>query len=465
MIEPQVLKTLPRGLRLLLAVGSVVLLSVAAFACSGSKKAAEVAEPTTIMPTASPAATVSPTAAPEAVGGLPVRVWKVNAPQPLPPGVVVYVEKGCTQCDGPISAIERVSNIGNAGDTTLSVETLFTAPGASDRYIINFVLGIGGSDAIYATVCSRGYCGALAQVTPDAQTTLYISRDRGVTWEPSWTREGSWTPLYVTSEGRLFRYIAPGSGSPEYIDFFDKPVTFEPPRPGAIALNLGFFGYAWLLADLATVVDGRGEVIFAPPAGLEYNSRGVLPTGALDDRNPPGFAVVWRAVAATYQGLVRGGKLEAVFRSGSRTSVAIPGAWLNPTQAVGNMFIEPGDVPTGGGAEGLLGPKPVLIDFGSGEITPLLLFGPISGQAYVGRNRIRAWDTGSFVRVATGGECLNVREKPSVTARILACYKDNVLLSGAGKDTFRDGAGLTWGLYRGPNYVEGWAVIDYLVSR
>ena len=444
-----------------------ILCALALSACSTSSKARPTPTPeaTAAASTAAASSTATTpataaTAATETIAGLRVLTWKINEPKALPEAiegdVVIFVEKGCIECDGPVEAIQRVASIGNPGEVVRSVETSFTAPGDNQRTITSSLLGTNGNDALYATVCARGNCGPVGLLTPDAQTSLYVSRDGGISWESQWTRDGAWQVVSATSEGGLLRYLAPGASAFEYIDFQGNFVALPPPRAGAKPVGFGpLYGYAWLLDDGVTLVNSRGETIFrAPP---EVNR--ITPAGALDNRNPERFVVS----SGTAQALVRGGEVVGVYRTPSRTSTVVPGAWLDERTAVGNWSPRAGDLPAGS-LLALVSSMPVLINFARAEITPLLLFGPLTPEAYRGRNYIRGLQRGTFWRVATGGDCLNMRAGYSTSAKVLACFKDNVLLRGAGP-VETDETGRFWGAMHGPGSVSGWVAMEHVVRR
>jgi hypothetical protein len=86
--------------------------------------------------------------------------------------------------------------------------------------------------------------------------------------------------------------------------------------------------------------------------------------------------------------------------------------------------------------------------------------GPFHELPFSGRNYVRAVLQGPFARVVDTGSCLNVRAEPGMTADVLACAADGVLLRDTGESREVDGA--TWRRVATPAGIEGWASEEFL---
>ena len=68
-----------------------------------------------------------------------------------------------------------------------------------------------------------------------------------------------------------------------------------------------------------------------------------------------------------------------------------------------------------------------------------------------------------FLRVTGTGECLNIREKPTLDALAIACYADGVLLAQADEQqNFAGSNGITWSLVGTPDGRFGYASAEFL---
>lgn len=67
---------------------------------------------------------------------------------------------------------------------------------------------------------------------------------------------------------------------------------------------------------------------------------------------------------------------------------------------------------------------------------------------------------GRFAAVSGAGDCLNVREQASMSAPIVRCLVDGVLLRDMGETAAADG--VTWLKVATPDGREGWASTEFL---
>lgn len=67
---------------------------------------------------------------------------------------------------------------------------------------------------------------------------------------------------------------------------------------------------------------------------------------------------------------------------------------------------------------------------------------------------------GRVLRVANAGDCLNLREQPSTSAKSLGWYRDGVLFGHRGQQQFADG--ISWIGVSTPTGLQGCASAEYL---
>lgn len=118
-------------------------------------------------------ATVASTATPLAEETPTAKAWTLGAPLRLGPGpgelnLQLYIEQGCTDCDGPPTALERVFR--DSGGA-LQREVLFGTP-AGSKYMTSTAVGREGM--LYATACF-GECYEVGSAVGHGYTVLYTS--------------------------------------------------------------------------------------------------------------------------------------------------------------------------------------------------------------------------------------------------------------------------------------------------
>lgn len=401
-------------------------------------------------PSETPSSTTVPNPTGETVAGVPVSGLVFGTPGSLPVPLSVIVEKGCYQCDGPTSGFERVTLDANG---QLKVEKLNTPiPG----YIFSQYWDPAGREH-YLSVCSRGYCGGVGQVSSDAQTTVYQSKDGGVTWKSLATFDGPVSIATFTPAGPVLNRSVYSSGSAQY-RFELLGTNQDLPMPaGATPEFVDARLIGWRLADGKTVqaLDGTTLVVL-PDVPMDQNSfRGIGIEGVLANGD---ILISWLNRSATnslqtYIGVVRNGQLAEVFKGTGTLSV---GNWLNQGVAFGNVTLpradgSPTDAPI----------YPAMIDLSTGTVNVLELFGKLGSSAYDGqRNRIQLVEPGPFLRVTGAGDCLNVRENPSTSAKVIGCFADTVLLRDLAQE--QSAGGVTWKKVQTPDGTPGWASAEFL---
>ena len=404
-----------------------------------------VASPTAVVTGTPPASTTSvPNPTGEVIRGVPVSGLAFGAPGSLPVPMSVIVEKGCYQCDGPTSAFERVT-LDASGK--LKVEQLYKA---ASGYILSSFWDPAGREH-YLSVCSRGYCGGVGQISADAQTTIMRSTDGGVTWQALETFDGDVTVAAKTAQGVLLNRSTYQDGQFDYRCQLLGTNQFLTPPAGAQPEYIGAQVIGWRLADGRTVqgLDGATLVVLPDLGGIEREMRIQQVLGNGD------MAVIWNVgpTRDAYLGLVQGGRLTRILKGPSSLSV---GSVLNQSVAFGNVTLPRADgTPTDAPL------YPAMIDFASGTVNVLELFGAVGSDAYNGqRNRIRLVEPGPFLRVTGAGDCLNVRETPSTSAKVLGCFADNVLLRDLAQE--QSAGGIAWKKVQTPSGETGWASAEFL---
>lgn len=395
------MKLPPRLLFASLTVAAIAVMGACRGGDSTPPAAAPASAPASVEASPSAVQTAQPGAG-ETVAGIAVRKWKVNAAATLKPGTILYIEKGCTRCDGPAESIEKVRAL---PDGKTEVSTVFKAPGDDQRYIHSTYISPDGGE-LWVTVCSRSYCGGAGQAAADAQVTFHHSKDGGATWEAAGARDGAASITAVTAIGPLMvensldgtsgkltatYTILPngpaGSGAMP-ISLPRGAASANYPQPGQMIL--------WIGSDNHSLLRSDGSVVFqASLGGHESTGSGVYPLGSpTPDFSSLSVAWTHRDQAGTrpYQGFVQNGALKGVFTGLALNTSPYPGVWFDSAKAYGSVALDPTEVPGAGGAGARqsLSTIPVLIDYERAEITPLAIYGPLFSDAYRGRNLIRA---------------------------------------------------------------------------
>ena len=434
-----------------LAAGVAIIAAMAIFALyetgsEGEEHAGGGIESTATVPapaTASPSVPASVTPAPspiianptgEVVAGVPVSAMTFGAPGSLPVPLSVIVAKGCYQCDGPTTGFERVTLDANG---KLKIEALPKPPGD----IIGDYWTRDGAD--YLSMCTRGYCGDVGQISADAQTTIYRSTDGGVSWQALGTFDGAATVAATTAQGVLVNRSTSSDGQVQWrFQLLGSNQVLTPPagaQPEFAENRL----VGWRMADNRTIqaLDGSTLVVL-PDLGAQR--------AWIVDVSPGGDMLIgWYTGNGpdAYLGLMQGGKLTRAFKGPGSLSI---GSVLTQAVAFGNV------APDGGAPL-----YPAMLDLHTGTVNVLELFGPVGSSAYdFQRNRIELVEPGPFLRVTGAGDCLNVRATPSTSAKVLGCYADTVLLRDLSDE--QAAGGVTFHKVQTPSSETGWASKEFL---
>lgn len=102
-----------------------------------------------------------------------------------------------------------------------------------------------------------------------------------------------------------------------------------------------------------------------------------------------------------------------------------------------------------------------LIDLATRTIHPVPELTPGAPGSPGIQSFVVAAQTGEFARVDTGGDCLNVREKPAASAPSLGCFRDGVLLRIL-PGSVPEADGITWQPVATPGDQVGYASAEFL---
>jgi hypothetical protein len=457
--------------------------TVFAVACGGGSSPGKTPSPngTGVPATATIAAPASPSptpaATPETLLGVTVKPLKLGEPIPFPKDMALSIESGCWGCDGPAAALVRVSR---APDGQLRTDDLFRLPGATPgkpevdgRYITSIATANGGDDILLG-VCESPYCGGVGQIADGARVSIHHSADGGITWTKEITVDGgAWVrvdygagPPGRGGFGLLHRIYrsSPGAAYTNEFAYYPtletQPIELRGQEPNAAVILVP--------ANGPTLLRGSDGVTFYSLQGGPSNPPQVdlrmLPAGStvVDVQYPPGgqLLVTWTAADhGIYSAFVDapGGSamtFKEVFRwpDGGSPSFHTPqGGFISARTWV---ITGPGNAPA-------------VVDFDTATIQPIkelldLAGGPLDPGPGANRMLVKGVSVGPFARVrgAGKGECLQVREGPSLSSPAFACYADGVLLKERGERTGADGH--MWALVVTPQQRQGWASTQFL---
>jgi hypothetical protein len=223
-------------------IAGLVVAALFLMACSG-REDAQSASPTMVRAdTATASGTATPTRVPTPVAESIPR-WILEEPIEIGPGpdqldVMLYIEQGCTQCDGPPTAIERVYRDPNG---ELRREALFETP-ADSTYMTSTAVAADGT--LYATACF-GRCAEVGNYLEQGGSTLYTSNDGGTTWIETAYPNESRRIVARLPDGQFIVRVASAGVFEARFEAFPSGERLEPPGAGL---------YPWATSDLARPV-------------------------------------------------------------------------------------------------------------------------------------------------------------------------------------------------------------------
>ncbi len=314
----------------------------------------------------------------------------------------------------------------------------------------------------YVNVCSRGYCGGEMEPSDDAESHLLYSDDGGVTWSPAGNigfnefllgvldgqvAVAAWEPA---GNSRIYSFRLHPSGAPIEPPGGDRTlVAVVPPAMGVL----------WRTeSPAADYLSPDGSVALSVPGHLGW--------GSYVSRFEDGRAVVqWYSTDSStpYFGLFdANGELQASWSwqtLSEQQMTDITGA-LSPNVVYGTAQLEdfyrfdPGaPFPP----DRMVPIEAVIIRLDTNTLHPIA--GMSDGLMWNMNPFLNYLTPGPHVRVNSGDQCLNVREEPSLSAPVIRCLADGVLLR-AGET--REAGGITWQQVTTPDGRPGWAPTEFL---
>lgn len=448
-----------------------VLLAVLAAACSGGSSkdvanpgASNIPAPQQSAVTELPAATSTPTAM-EIIDGVAVRTLTVGAPVPLPEGYVFYEVQW--SWEGPAVAMQSTyrdpSGVTRV-DLLYQTKLVFPSGGPPSGPAISSVAAMPDGRALAIGVC-QGFC--YGETGP---ITVISSSDGGITWievgiavSNSWVASAGTDALLVRTEGTVDSLDRDGS--------FTR-IAATPNGQPALVVVRGNAPRVLLRGSDGVTLRAPDSTLFAHPrlpSGGQIEALAQVPaSGSSQATTEIDWSMPQNPASRSqilYTGLVNDteGTFRAIFKWDSTLSAA-PSRGLRltanreirmvafPASLFGDRFTDrPGGVYL-----------PAIVDFERGTVSPILehFADKITGSKS-GSPEVIAIGAGPFARVTTGGDCLNVRDKPATASLSLGCFKDGVLLR-LRTQPEQTAEGINWLAVETPDRRPGWASAEFL---
>ncbi len=385
----------------------------------------------------------------------------------------MIIESGCWGCDGGAGNLVRVYRDAS-GDVRTEGLLNGIASGLPTHIIDNpdgpqeypaFISGHAmtqDASVMAVSFCIKGSCvfSELGSFEADSEGVTFRSLDGGITWQET----GRGGPVYrvdgVLTDGRVL--VGHGAQDDGVLDYALLPdnTTVTAPTDGAYPVTISN-QILWGTSDGRLLLPDGSE-FFSPSepdpnryyrsvlgslsSGLEKGSALVYwyiqgpaprPDGYVDR-----FAVAELNVADGLVTLSRQWEIEGYLWT--------IGSWSSKNDRAIISIQAPGS------EYGT--PLPAILDLDTGSYS--LIPGPFKsdqpGWSSLGRTAVHAVQTGPFARVTGTGSCLNIRTDPSVSAEVLTCMADGVLL----RETSDVSAG--WMSVITPGGTQGWASLAFL---
>lgn len=406
---------------------------------------------------------------PRHVDGATTRVMSLGDPYRIQQGEVWYFKYLCDACGpGPLPNLYRAYR---ATDGTLVVDDLKAKTdgfGVPVAFTADWKRG-----DVYVVTCEPGQnCYSLesADAEGDSPATVYKSTDGGITWKA----DGTVPPLTdLQAEGGqvLATTYGPHFSSPRYWEYRSGQ-QLEPPQkfPDARPVLLPNGSIAWQAND--RLYDQSGGFLFGPLFTEEYR----VQVAATDIQYQhtyltwaeTDFKTGWaQRPYYSYVGHIdRDGQIRDLW--------ALPGDTLWIT----GEFPRSGDAPPalfgrfrfGASLDYVrdvsFGAVLTLADGKVHRFTELDAARPDGSFVYLedvvsGVQLEKSDGRAPFYSVTGAGDCLNVRESPSLSARVLVCLADDVLVGGM-ETPPQTVAGIEWRQVHTPGGLLGWASTEFL---
>lgn len=383
----------------------------------------------------------------------PGETFQVLAPSPPPKNTAIFIATGCWACEGFDTGIQLALT---DEDGTTSAAKIPEPPLLAEETRTGLAMSPDGS-LLLAGACRGTNCGPLGPSTTDVRTRILASRDGGYSWTEVASSAG-YLDFQIGPGNRILvsRYYGTGPTEEWTTSWQVLGSTASVTRPAnanaeARPLFLPDGSIGWTYYQALEVLRSDGSVFF--------NMAGKVTAADRVDSfsfGPDGRTYVrWASGQAP-----SGGALKSYLTAFDPAGVEIwrrelagvefyLGTFSSSRYSLGNIQ-DP--------APKSIGMLPALVDMDGGAIQPFsTAFG--SGQ-FTGRNRFVAMVTGPFARVSAGGDCLNIRESASTSAKALTCARDGSLLRDLGEST--TAGGISWLKVRTLAGDEGWASTEFL---
>lgn len=428
--------------------GLAVLFTALAAGCSGGDSPGSGGPSSTVVSTSSStpepvASVVVPAMSPTVIPGAHVPTFADDAP--FPDNVALVVETGCWQCDGGATGLVRLYR-----DATGALRIDRLSDGIGN--FLSFHASPDGS-RLSASICASGDCSDVGQPVDPPVNETANSEDGGITW--------SRLPLNGVAlllRDRTILRTPPFDGAttgryqvyPSGVEIVRPPLS--DPRTEPFALS--DVELRWLSVDSRALIYEDASVSYIldqdGAAGLAKDAR--IERALLFDDSSMFLTIVPAEGTAGDRYLALTEPNNWRIRSLVMARFELSGA-VGPSTAIGNVTLPAPSYAF----------LPALIDMETFTIRPIREpFGteaPFKG----GRNFILAVTHGPFARVASPGDCLNIRGDAALNAPVLTCAADGVLLQDATLTRASDGR--SWRSVITPAGVEGWADLQFLEVR
>ena len=393
----------------------------------------------------------------------------------FPDDTAMIIENGCWGCEGGPSDLVRMYK-----DPSGSVRSEFLLSAVQSglpRVTYNspsgeaydFPAPISGSamtqdaSVIAVSFCIKGSCefSGLGDFKADSVGVAFRSLDGGITWQ----EVGRGGPVFrvdaVLADGRVL--VGHGSQDDGVVDYALLPdnTPVQAPSDGAYPVT-SWNEIFWGMND-GRLLRADGTVFLNPLTPDIYTYYRSV-TGSLDDSGKGSALVFWEipmpGTGARPDGYIDRWAIAELGPVGGQTEIVRQweidgylwtiGAWSpKDDRAIISFYPEDSDHQS---------PVPAIVNLDTREYN--LIAAPFKsehpGMSSLGRTAVRAIQTGPFARVTGTGSCLNIRTDPSLTAAVLTCAADGVLLRDTGQ-TNGD-----WVVVMTPGRVPGWASLSFL---
>ena len=402
----------------------------------------------------------------ETIAGIEVRELTLGPSTSLPNDVVVYVGPAAWAADSYPVLLWRVYR---DPDGVLRRDDLFANARSQlgDLAIVDWAADERMGEIVFVA-CPAGRCRGTGVGGWAGEFDVYRSTDGGISWVTFGTVPAMTFPAAVIPEGVVMSEFQGRDDDERPVQrYFVHPsgAELKPPAPNTEPRLVPGLGIVWEPTYMdrkfgaEPVYDASGKVLDAAAFAPNLEARLMARAGdgslygawqyVLDrpaDPHPP----------SAYVGRVDGsGKPVSLYLN----RVVVP--WFGPYYAGPGLVIGNAELKAPAGSARPFDVPAVLIDLGTGSAAPLREL----DQFIEGYEQpiVRATVVAKVARVATGQDCLNVREAASRSAPSIACYRDGVLLFERGEAVIAEG--MTWVPVTTPEGKDGWASGEFLEWR